>query len=160
MRTGLLGSCRIPYNDGQGDVLAMGRNSAIKHFDATPEGQPMEFYDSQRGRQPIVRELLRSPWIMRASDLLCREDTWSTKRIERPVEVVWDADRQRPVAFLREERTWRIDAVIQTWTVERSWWNFRRHVSRHVWRVVARGGVYDLAFDRVRNAWFLLGIQD
>ncbi len=160
MRTGLPASCRIPYNDGQGDVLAMGRNSAIKHFDATPEGQPMELADSQQGRQPIVRELLRNPWIMRASDLLHREDTWSTKRIERPVEVVWDTERQRPVAFLREERTWRIDAVIQVWTVERSWWNPRRHVSRHVWRVVARGGVYDLAFDRVRNAWFLLGIQD
>ena len=97
---------------------------------------------------------------MRASDLRCREDTWSTKRIERPVEVVWDAERQRPLEFLREDRTWRIDAVIQSWTVERSWWNPRRQVSRHVWRVVAHGGVYDLAFDRVRNTWFLLGIQD
>jgi hypothetical protein len=138
----------------------MGRNSAIKHFDATPEGQPMELADSQRGRQPVVHELLKSPWIARASDLLCREDTWSTKRVDESVEVTWDADRQRPATFVRQGRTWRIDAVIQTWTVERSWWNPRRQVSRHIWRVVARGGVYDLAFDRIRNAWSLLGIQD
>jgi hypothetical protein len=144
----------------RGDVLAMGRNSAIKHFDATPEGQPMELAGSQHGRKPIVYELLRSPWLLRASDLLRREDTWATKRVEHPVEVVWDAERQRPAAFVREGRTWRIDALIQTWTVERSWWSPRRHISRHVWRVIARGGVYDLAFDRIRNAWFLSGIQD
>lgn len=138
----------------------MGRNSAIKHFDATPEGQPMELADSQRGRQPIVHELLKSPWLMRASDLLRRDETWSTKRVEQSVEAVWDAERQRPIGFVRNGRTWTVDAIIQTWTVERSWWDRRRQISRHVWRVVARGGVYDLAFDRLENTWFLLGIQD
>jgi len=138
----------------------MGRNSAIKHFDATSEGQPMELADSQHGRQPIVRELLKSPWLMRASDLLSRDETWSTKRVAQAVDVVWDAERQRPAAFVRDRRTWTIDAVIQTWSVERSWWDPRRQVSRHMWRVVARGGVYDLAFDRLAGAWFLLGIQD
>jgi hypothetical protein len=54
----------------------------------------------------------------------------------------------------------RVDAVIQTWSVERSWWDRRRQVSRHMWRVVARGGVYDLAFDRLEHAWLLFGIQD
>jgi hypothetical protein len=138
----------------------MGLNSAIKHFDATPEGQLIELEDSQRGRQPIVLELLRSPWLMRASDLLKREDSCSTKRVEQPVEVFWDARTQRPVSFVRNGRRWTIDAVIQTWTVERSWWDPRRRISRHIWRVVARGGVYDLAFDRLENAWSLLGIQD
>ena len=138
----------------------MGRNSAIKHFDATPEGQAIEFEDSQRGRQPIVRELLGSPWIMRASDLLKRDGTWSTKRVGQPVDVVWDAERQRPTAFVRCGRMWSIDALIQTWTIERAWWDPRQRVSRHIWRVVARGGVYDLAFDRLENVWLLLGIQD
>ncbi len=138
----------------------MGRNSAIKHFDATPEGQAIEFTDSQHGRQPVVRELLRSPWLMRASDLLKREGTWSTKRLEQPVDVVWDASKQRPTGFVRGGTSWTVDAVIQTWSIERSWWDPRRRISRHVWRVVARGGVYDLAFDRVENAWLLLGIQD
>ncbi len=138
----------------------MGRNSAIKHFDATPEGQAVELTDSRRGRQPIVRELLRSPWLTRASDLLKREGTWSTKRIGQPVEVVWDAQKQRPVAFVRDKRLWAVDAVIQTWSVERSWWDPRRRISRHIWRVISRGGVYDLAFDRLANTWLLLGIQD
>ena len=97
---------------------------------------------------------------MRASDLLKREGTWSTKRFEQPAEVVWDARKQRPVGFVRNGRLWTIDAVIQTWSVERSWWEPRRRISQHVWRVVARGGVYDLAFDRLENVWLLLGIQD
>lgn len=138
----------------------MGRNSAIKHYDVTPEGQPMELSASTHARLPVVLELLRSPWIVRASDLGCRDGSWSTKRTAEPVEVVWDATRLRPVSFVRNGRVWRIDAVIQTWSVERSWWDRNRQLSRYMWRVVARGGVYDLAFDRLENAWLLLGIQD
>lgn len=120
----------------------------------------MELIDSQHGRTPVVFELLRSPWLMRASELLKREETWSTKRIEQPVEVAWDAERTRPLSFVRNGRIWKVDAVIQAWSVERSWWDPRRQISRQIWRVVARGGVYDLAFDRLENAWLLLGIQD
>lgn len=138
----------------------MSRNAAIKHYDVTPDGQPMELLESPHGKRPVVLELLRSPWIMRASDLVRKEGTWSTKHTEEPVDVVWDPQAGRPVSFVRNGRTWRIDAVIQIWTIERSWWDPRRQVSRHVWRVVARGGVYDLAFDRLTNAWLLLGIQD
>jgi len=138
----------------------MGRNSAIKHFDTTPDGQPMELADSSHGRQPIVRELLRSPWLVRASDLLTKDETWSAKRVAQSVEVIWDAAQQRPTAFVRDGRTWKIDAVIQSWSVERSWWDPRRRVSRHMWRVVARGGVYDLAFDRLELTWLLLGVHD
>ena len=138
----------------------MGRNSAIKHYETTPEGQPMELEDSQHGRQPVVRELLKSPWLVRASELVLRDDAWSTKRTDEQIDVVWDGERQRPVAFVRGGKRWKIDAIIQTWSVERAWWDPRRRVSRHVWRVVARGGVYDLAFDRIENSWFLFGIQD
>jgi hypothetical protein len=138
----------------------MSRNSAIKHYDATPEGQPLELLGSEHSRRPIVLELLRSPWIVRASELVSREGVWSAKHAEEPVAVVWDPKTARPVSFVRNGRRWNVDAVIQTWTVERSWWNPRQQVSRHVWRVVARGGVYDLAFDRLANTWLLFGIQD
>ena len=138
----------------------MGSNSAIKHYELTPEGQAIELTDSQHSRQPIVRELLKSPWLVRASELLRREESWSAKRIEQAVDVVWDAQKRRPAGFVRAGRTWTIDAVIQTWSVERSWWDPRRRISRYLWRVVSRGGVYDLAFDRLEKTWFLLGIHD
>jgi hypothetical protein len=138
----------------------MGRNSAIKQFNARPEGQPMELVDSLHGRTPAIHELLQSPWLVRASELLKRDETFSTKRLEQPLDVTWDPERERPAAFVRNGRTWRVDAVVQTWSVERSWWERRKRVSRQMWRVIARGGVYDLAFDRLENAWFLLGVQD
>jgi hypothetical protein len=46
------------------------------------------------------------------------------------------------------------------WAVERRWWDRSRSVSRRCFRVLARGGVWDLAFDREREQWFLVGIVD
>ena len=138
----------------------MGRNAAIKRFDATPDGQPMELLDSPHGKAPIIVELLRSPWIARASDLLRRDGACATKRREESIDVVWDSERQCPVVFTREERIYRIDEIIQVWDSERGWWDPRRHVSRRFWRVLARGGIYDLAYDRIAGAWLLVGVQD
>lgn len=137
----------------------MGRNSAIKHYDATPAGQPLELWEGGHGRLPVIVELLKSPWIMRASDLLARDGS-AVKRAEEPVAVVWDPDRRCPASFVRNRRTYRIDAVIQVWAAERAWWDRRSRVSRRYWRVLARGGVYDLAYDRVADGWLLIGIQD
>lgn len=138
----------------------MGRNTEIKRYDATPAGQPAELLGTKHGRLPVILELLRSPWVMRASELSTREGSWSTKHAVEPVQVLWDAGRRCPAAFVRAGRTWRVDSVVQVWSVERSWWDPRRRVSRRVWRVIARGGVYDLAFDRFERQWLLLGIED
>jgi len=138
----------------------MGRNAAIKRYDATPAGQPTELLGTKHGRLPVILELLRSPWVMRASELPAREGSWSTKHAGEPVQVVWDAERRCPGVFVRAGRTWRVDSVVQVWSVERSWWDPRRRVSRRTWRVIARGGVYDLAFDRLERQWLLLGIED
>ncbi len=74
--------------------------------------------------------------------------------------VDWDAERQYPTAFARGSRAYRIDGIVQIWAADRSWWDPRRRVSRRYWRVLARGGVYDLAYDRATGAWMLIGIQD
>lgn len=138
----------------------MGRNSAIKSFNASPAGQPAELFDTRHGRLPVVMELLKSPWIVRASDLMRLDGTSATKRAEQPVAVVWDAERQYPTSFLRGQARYRIDAVVQIWATDRAWWDPRRRVSRRYWRVLARGGVYDLAYDRETGVWVLVGIQD
>jgi hypothetical protein len=138
----------------------MGRNADIKRFSAKNEGQPMELFDSKRGRLPVLLELLASPWIVRASDLTRPDGSCAAKHAEEDVEVVWDAAHQYPASFCRGGRVYRIDAIVQIWAAERAWWDPRRRVSRRFWRVLARGGVYDLAYDREHGTWRLIGIQD
>jgi hypothetical protein len=76
------------------------------------------------------------------------------------VEVVWDGERRAPLAFTLTGRRYPVDAVVQRWTVERGWWDPAVRVSRRCFRVLARGGVYDLAYDRLARRWLLVGIVD
>ena len=138
----------------------MGRNAAIKRYSTSASDQPIELFDSKRGRLPIVLQLLASPWIVRASDLKHTDGSYAAKRAEEAVEVVWDAGHQYPSSFTRDGRIYRIDAIVQVWVAERAWWDPRRRVSRRFWRVLSRGGVYDLAYDRAQGTWHLIGIQD
>jgi len=138
----------------------MGRNSAIKRFSATPAGQPLELFDEGHARMPMILELLASPWIMRASDIVQRGGSCAVKHAAEPLDVLWDATLQRPSEFTRGEQRYHIDAVVQSWAVERAWWDPRARVSRRFWRVAARGGVYDIAYDRDTDSWLLMGIQD
>jgi hypothetical protein len=120
----------------------------------------MELFETKRSRLPVIVELLNSPWIMRASDLAKRDGADATKRLDEVVEVEWDPTRQCPSAFTRSHKRYRVDAIIQVWATEKSWWDPRRRVSRRFFRVLSRGGIYDLAFDRAGGAWMLTGIQD
>lgn len=138
----------------------MGRNAAIKRYNARPEGQPVDLFDSVRGRLPVVLELLKSPWIVRGSELAAAQDAPGGKRTEEEVSVAWDGARRAPAAFVWGGKRYGVDALVQTWAIERSWWDRDRRVSRRCFRVLARGGVYDLAFDRLRRAWLLVGIVD
>lgn len=138
----------------------MGRNTAIKRFSATPAGQPIELFDNATGHMPAILELFASPWIVRATELIHRDGSCAAKHAAESLEVVWDASTQRPARFTRAERDYVIDAVIQAWAIERAWWDPRARVSRRFWRVAARGGVYDIAYDRDADSWLLMGIQD
>lgn len=138
----------------------MGRNADIKRYSTSTAGQPIELFDSARGRLPVILELLASPWIVRASDLVVNDGSCATKHAEEELAVAWDSARQYPASFTRNGRVYRIDAIVQIWAAERAWWDPRRRVSRRFWRVLARGGVYDLAYDREQRTWRLIGIQD
>ena len=143
-----------------GEHRNVGRNASIKHYSATSPGQPFELFETKRSRLPVIVELLASPWIVRASELARADGSGAAKRTAEPVEVVWDTARQYPSAFTRAGRTYRIDAIVQVWAAERAWWDPRKRVSRRFWRVLSRGGVYDLAYDRTSDSWLLIGIQD
>lgn len=136
----------------------MGRNAAIKRFDAHPDGQPITLFETVSGRRPAIAELLGTPWIRRASEL--PSDAGAGKRAETDVVVEWDGDSGRPLAFVRGGRTYRVEAVVQQWAVERGWWDRSRHVSRRCFRVFAGGGTFDLAYDRLGGTWLLTGIAD
>ena len=138
----------------------MGRNRAIKTYNANPAGQPLELLEEHHARVPVILELLKSPWIMRASDLVRRDVTSATKHADEQVTVGWNDERSCPEYFDRSHKRYRIDAVIQVWATDRSWWDPRRRVARRYWRVLSRGGVYDLAYDRQTSEWLLVGIQD
>lgn len=137
----------------------MGRNAAIKSFDPR-KSRPDDLFTSVRGRLPVVLELLRSPWVSRASDLLSREDAAAGKRLTSPVRVVWDGERRAPAEFEWKGRRYGVDALVQTWAVERRWWQPAERVSRRCFRVMARGGIYDLAYDRLSREWLLVGLVD
>ncbi len=138
----------------------VGRNAEIKRFTATRRGQPLDLFESRASRAPVLSELFASPWIVRASELMGRDGGSAPKRAAEKVTVEWDPYCACPRAFVRGGRRFRVDAVLQSWSSERAWWDPRRRVSQRHWRVLARDGVYDLTYDLIRDAWRLTGIHD
>jgi hypothetical protein len=146
----------------------MGRNTAIKRYVSHPEGQPLDLF-ATGVRSPVVTELLRAPWILRARDLLAPEDGGegargaASKRVERIVSVEWDGERRCPVSFSVPGRRgpYRVEALVGFWVEERFWWDPKTHISRRCFRVIAHtGALYDLAYDRLAEEWLLIGIGD
>ncbi len=138
----------------------MGRNRAIKTYDPRMTGESLDLFTASDTRTPVIMELLRSPWIVRGSELGAGVSGLAGKRREHAVEVVWDAGRAAPRSFTLDGRRYAVDAVVQSWAVERAWWDPRTRLSRRCYRVLARGGLYDLAYDRVADRWLLTGIVD
>jgi hypothetical protein len=136
------------------EVLApVGNNAPIRRFDALRAGQPLDLFGSA-GRLPVVLELLSTPWLRRASDVD------GPVRIEVPVPVEWDPERGRPAFFIRKGKRYEVDQVVTQWAIDTRWWDHERAVSRRCFRVIARGGVYDLAYDRLGERWLLIGVVD
>jgi hypothetical protein len=136
----------------------VGRNNAIRRFDARPAGQPIDLFGSASGKSPVVLELLGTPWIRRVSDLPGGDG--AGKRAEVPIAVDWDGEKARPTSFVYRGKRHAVDTVVQQWAVERRWWDRQTTVSRRCFRVLARGGVWDLAYDRTREEWLLVGVLD
>ena len=144
----------------------MGRNADIKRYPLHPEGQAIDLF-ARGTRSPIVAELLATPWITRASTLAGAEpDTpeagdGSGKRVGREVKVRWDPEHHRPGWFeVAGKGRYVVEALIGHWVEDRFWWDPDIHVSRRCFRVLARGGVWDLAYDLISRTWSLVGIGD
>lgn len=125
----------------------------------------MELLETKRSKLPAVAELLSSPWICRASDLMHGDGTSAARHSAEEVLVEWDSQGSAPAAFTRivggdGKRRYRVDVILQVWATEKVWWDPRRQISRRYWRVLSGSGVYDLAFDRTTSTWQLIGIQD
>ncbi len=71
------------------------------------------------------------------------------------IKVVWPAAEHAPRAFVWRGRRWRVDRVLQRWSVDTGWWNERLRVDRRFVRVMAGGRLFDLCFDRQRQRWYL-----
>lgn len=138
----------------------MGRHRAIKQYrPAERPGQPLDLFTERTSRPSVILELLKTPWIVRGTQL-ARGSLGACKRREEPVEVVWDGESGAPAAFVWSGSRYRVDALVQTWSVERSWWDPRARTSRRCFRVLSRDGLYDLAFDLTEGRWLLIGVVD
>jgi hypothetical protein len=146
----------------------MSRNAAIKKYRMHTQGQAIDLF-STGVDSPVVAELLRAPWIRRASELVAAGDgaeatrSGSGKLAEEPVDVEWDGESACPISFRRsgKRRRYQVEALVGYWVEERFWWDPAAHVSRRCFRVVAHtGAIYDLAYDRLAERWLLVGIGD
>ncbi len=72
-----------------------------------------------------------------------------------PITVVWRSPTRSPKAFQWHARRWRVERVLQRWSIDTGWWNDEVRVDRRYFRVVADGRVFDLFFDRPQRRWFL-----
>lgn len=145
----------------------MGRNRAIKLFDPRRTGESLDLFTATDSRLPVIVELLRSPWITRGSAVgvsapgrTVMTSGYAGKHREVAIEATWDGTKAAPRSFTLGGRHYPIDAVVQTWVVERAWWDLRARASRRCFRVLSRGGLYDLAYDRIAECWLLTGIVD
>ena len=72
-----------------------------------------------------------------------------------PITVSFRSSTATPAAFVWCQRRWRIDRVLQTWSIDTGWWRDELHIDRRYLRVVAQGRVFDLFYDRVQRRWLL-----
>jgi hypothetical protein len=72
-----------------------------------------------------------------------------------PITVVWRPLTRAPTAFHWHDRRWRVERVLQRWSIDTGWWSDEVRVDRRYLRVVADGRVFDLFFDRPQRRWFL-----
>lgn len=136
----------------------MGRNTAIKQYAPLTEGRADDLFSSRGGRSPVIKNLRAAPWFVPAGELVHPGSAGLGKLVVEPVATTWDAASRAPAAFVWRSSVYDVESVVQAWAVERAWWDAARAVSLRCWRVVADGGTYDLAFDRARGGWLLLGV--
>lgn len=139
----------------------MGENWPIKHFNVHPPHYHYPLFPTKENRMPIVRRLLSSPWVRKASDLggdegssrdyrvgkRCRErvqvhsrpssEHEGTPAAAAHPEPVFPA-RPEPIFLLWRNRRYRIERVIDSWCLTEDWWESPSAASRVYFRVLTR----------------------
>ena len=77
------------------------------------------------------------------------------QNLPAPITVVWRPLTRAPGAFVWRGRRWRVERVLQRWSVDTGWWSDEVRVDRRYLRVVAECRVFDLYLDRRHRSWFL-----
>jgi Family of unknown function (DUF6504) len=72
-----------------------------------------------------------------------------------PITVVWRPLAHAPRAFVWRDHRFRVERVLQRWSIDTGWWSDDVRVDRRYLRVVADGRVFDLYLDRTKRRWFL-----
>jgi hypothetical protein len=77
------------------------------------------------------------------------------QNLPAPIAVAWRSYTRAPAAFVWRKRRWRVDRILQRWSIDTGWWSDELHIDRRYLRVVAEGRVFDLFYDRRQRRWFL-----
>lgn len=84
-----------------------------------------------------------------------------SKRYNEPIRV-WSA-QDKLQAFVWRGKLYRVQQVLESWTVNSGWWQKAPENRRHT-RVAASGnfgsGVFELYFERMKKQWFLFKVVD
>jgi hypothetical protein len=150
-----------PPRQATGGVLLKVRVSEIHGYPLRPGGFEEPLFPTSASRRAVMEHLLKSPWLMRASEFEGRigESAHSPKE---PVEIRGSGGQVelvRPHCREGSSRRRIIDAL-DHWREIREWWDEDSHVDRLVFRVLLSGGaVVNLALERSRK-WFLVGVVD
>ena len=85
-----------------------------------------------------------------------------SKRYNEPIRV-WGDTGEKPQAFVWRGRLYRVQQVIQFWTVNNDWWQ-KKPEHRQYSLVEASGnfgaGVFELYFEAIKKQWFLSKVMD
>lgn len=87
-------------------------------------------------------------------------DPWHGTRSSRGHSAARKSSGCQLPCTLPHSRIYYVEAVVQVWIAQRSWWEAHGEFSRVFWRVIANDGAYDLAYDRQSACWLLIGIED
>ena len=85
-----------------------------------------------------------------------------SKRYNEPIRV-WGDSREKPQAFVWRGRLYRVQQVMQLWTVNNGWWQKKPAHRQHALveaSGIYGGGVYELYFEAVKGQWFLAKVMD
>lgn len=140
----------------------MGENKGIKNYNYHHAGENLELFATTNGKMSVAEAILKSQWVTTAADLGKSKiaSASSGKFYDQEITVLYSEHLRRPLQFFWRRKFYKVDAVIGVWVLESCWWDAAKKQSRRYFRVLARGGTYDIYLDHLQEAWFLESVSD